>query len=52
MGDTDYCLSPISDSLGAILSIVGVYGLAGEIDRCSTHETAFVEYENMIRPLC
>lgn len=49
VGDAAYCPSPLS-GMGASLSIVGAYVLAGELSRHKTHTAAFNAYEKLMRP--
>lgn len=49
VGDAAYCPSPVS-GMGASLSLVGAYVLAGELSRRSNHRDAFAAYEKLMRP--
>jgi 2-polyprenyl-6-methoxyphenol hydroxylase-like FAD-dependent oxidoreductase len=49
VGDAAYCPSPVS-GMGANLSLVGAYVLAGELSRHSNHRDAFAAYEKLMRP--
>ncbi|KYF55981.1 FAD-binding monooxygenase [Sorangium cellulosum] len=49
VGDAAYCPSPVS-GMGASLSLVGAYVLAGELSRHSDHRDAFAAYEKRMRP--
>lgn len=49
VGDAAYCPSPVS-GMGANLSLVGAYVLAGELSRHSHHRDAFAAYEMLMRP--
>jgi 2-polyprenyl-6-methoxyphenol hydroxylase-like FAD-dependent oxidoreductase len=49
VGDAAYCPSPVS-GMGANLSLVGAYVLAGELSRHSNHRDAFAAYEQRMRP--
>lgn len=48
-GDAAFCPSPLS-GMGASLSMVGAYILAGELSRHEKHEDAFAAYEKLLRP--
>jgi 2-polyprenyl-6-methoxyphenol hydroxylase-like FAD-dependent oxidoreductase len=48
-GDAAFCPSPLS-GMGASLSMVGAYILAGELSRHSDHKDAFAAYEKLLRP--
>lgn len=48
-GDAAFCPSPLS-GMGASLSMVGAYILAGELSRHSDHKEAFAAYEKLLRP--
>jgi 2-polyprenyl-6-methoxyphenol hydroxylase-like FAD-dependent oxidoreductase len=48
-GDAAFCPSPLS-GMGASLSMVGAYVLAGELSRHSDHQEAFAAYEKRLRP--
>lgn len=48
-GDAAFCPSPLS-GMGASLSIVGAYILAGELSRHSEYKEAFAAYEKLLRP--
>jgi 2-polyprenyl-6-methoxyphenol hydroxylase-like FAD-dependent oxidoreductase len=49
VGDAGYCPSAVS-GMGASLSLVGAYVLAGELSRRSNHQDAFAAYEKLLRP--
>ncbi|WP_437733529.1 FAD-dependent monooxygenase [Sorangium sp. So ce1335] len=49
VGDAAYCPSPVS-GMGASLSLVGAYVLAGELSRHADHRDAFAAYEKLMRP--
>lgn len=49
VGDAAYCPSPLS-GMGANLSLVGAYVLAGELSRRPDHRAAFEAYEKLLRP--
>ncbi|WP_437509156.1 FAD-dependent monooxygenase [Sorangium sp. So ce1099] len=49
VGDAAYCASPIT-GMGASLSLVGAYVLAGELARRDDHAEAFAAYERIMRP--
>ncbi|WP_332369590.1 FAD-dependent monooxygenase [Spirosoma telluris] len=49
VGDAAFCPSPLS-GMGASLSIVGAYILAGELSRNPDHQQAFAAYESLMRP--
>ena len=49
VGDAAYCPTPMS-GMGASLSIVGAYVLAGELSRHQNHRDAFEAYEKLMRP--
>ncbi|WP_437714269.1 FAD-dependent monooxygenase [Sorangium sp. So ce448] len=49
VGDAAYCPSPVS-GMGASLSLVGAYVLAGELSRHAGHRDAFAAYEKLLRP--
>ncbi|MCS3554158.1 MULTISPECIES: FAD-dependent monooxygenase [Sphingobacterium] len=49
VGDAAYCPTPMS-GMGASLSIVGAYVLAGELSRHQNHQDAFEAYEKLMRP--
>jgi 2-polyprenyl-6-methoxyphenol hydroxylase-like FAD-dependent oxidoreductase len=49
VGDAAYCPAPVS-GMGANLSLVGAYVLAGELSRHSNHRDAFEAYERLMRP--
>ncbi|WP_438007505.1 FAD-dependent monooxygenase [Sorangium sp. So ce321] len=49
VGDAAYCPSPVS-GMGASLSLVGAYVLAGELSRHANHRDAFAAYEKLMRP--
>jgi 2-polyprenyl-6-methoxyphenol hydroxylase-like FAD-dependent oxidoreductase len=49
VGDAAYCPAPVS-GMGASLSLVGAYVLAGELSRHSNHRDAFAAYERLMRP--
>ncbi|MGK3989401.1 FAD-dependent monooxygenase [Sorangium sp. So ce136] len=49
VGDAAYCPSPVS-GMGASLSLVGAYVLAGELSRHADHRGAFAAYEKLMRP--
>ncbi|GEM63283.1 FAD-binding monooxygenase [Sphingobacterium faecium NBRC 15299] len=49
VGDAAYCPTPMS-GMGASLSIVGAYILAGELGRHKNHQDAFEAYEKLMRP--
>ena len=49
LGDAAYCPTPFTGK-GTALALVGAYVLAGEINRCSTYNQAFQEYERILRP--
>ncbi|WP_437654556.1 FAD-dependent monooxygenase [Sorangium sp. So ce1182] len=49
VGDAAYCPSPVS-GMGASLSLVGAYVLAGELSRHANHRDAFAAYEELMRP--
>ncbi|WP_437896904.1 FAD-dependent monooxygenase [Sorangium sp. So ce124] len=49
VGDAAYCASPLS-GMGASLSLVGSYVLAGELSRHADHRDAFAAYEELMRP--
>ncbi|MBB5874348.1 2-polyprenyl-6-methoxyphenol hydroxylase-like FAD-dependent oxidoreductase [Allocatelliglobosispora scoriae] len=49
VGDAAYCASPIS-GMGTSLALVGAYVLAGELGRQPSHEQAFADYEQIMRP--
>lgn len=49
VGDAAYCPTPVS-GMGASLSIVGAYVLAGELSRHKKHTEAFSAYEKLMRP--
>ncbi|WP_437967482.1 FAD-dependent monooxygenase [Sorangium sp. So ce260] len=49
VGDAAYCPSPVS-GMGASLSLVGAYVLAGELSRHADHRDAFAAYERLMRP--
>lgn len=49
VGDAAYCPTPMS-GMGASLSIVGAYVLAGELSRNADHKDAFAAYEQLMRP--
>ena len=49
VGDAAFCPSPLS-GMGASLSIVGAYVLAGELSRHEDHKDAFAAYEKLMRP--
>ena len=49
VGDAAFCPSPLS-GMGASLSIVGAYVLAGELSRNADHQQAFAAYERLMRP--
>lgn len=49
VGDAAYCPSPVS-GMGANLSLVGAYVLAGELSRHANHRDAFAAYEKLMRP--
>ncbi len=48
-GDAAFCPSPLS-GMGASLSMVGAYILAGELSRHENHKDAFAAYEKLMRP--
>jgi 2-polyprenyl-6-methoxyphenol hydroxylase-like FAD-dependent oxidoreductase len=48
-GDAAFCPSPLS-GMGASLSMVGAYILAGELSRHSDYKQAFAGYEKLLRP--
>lgn len=48
-GDAAFCPSPLS-GMGASLSMVGAYILAGELSRHSDYKEAFAAYEKLLRP--
>lgn len=48
-GDAAFCPSPLS-GMGASLSMVGAYILAGELSRHSDYKQAFAAYEKLLRP--
>ncbi len=48
-GDAAFCPSPLS-GMGASLSMVGAYILAGELSRHSDYKDAFDAYEKLLRP--
>ena len=48
-GDAAFCPSPLS-GMGASLSMVGAYILAGELSRHSDYKDAFAAYEKLLRP--
>lgn len=48
-GDAAFCPSPLS-GMGASLSMVGAYILAGELSRQSDYKAAFAAYEKLLRP--
>jgi 2-polyprenyl-6-methoxyphenol hydroxylase-like FAD-dependent oxidoreductase len=48
-GDAAFCPSPLS-GMGASLSMVGAYILAGELSRHSDYKRAFAGYEKLLRP--
>jgi 2-polyprenyl-6-methoxyphenol hydroxylase-like FAD-dependent oxidoreductase len=49
VGDAAYCPAPVS-GMGASLSLVGAYVLAGELSRHENHRDAFAAYERLLRP--
>src|SRR5690242_18328533 len=49
VGDAAYRPSPVS-GMGATLSLVGAYVLAGELSRHTTPRDAFAAYEKLMRP--
>jgi 2-polyprenyl-6-methoxyphenol hydroxylase-like FAD-dependent oxidoreductase len=48
-GDAAFCPSPLS-GMGASISMVGAYVLAGELSRHENYEDAFAAYEKLMRP--
>jgi 2-polyprenyl-6-methoxyphenol hydroxylase-like FAD-dependent oxidoreductase len=48
-GDAAFCPSPLS-GMGASLSMVGAYILAGELSRHSDYKEAFAAYEKLLGP--
>jgi 2-polyprenyl-6-methoxyphenol hydroxylase-like FAD-dependent oxidoreductase len=48
-GDAAFCPSPLS-GMGASLSMVGAYILAGELSRHPDYKEAFAAYEKLLRP--
>jgi 2-polyprenyl-6-methoxyphenol hydroxylase-like FAD-dependent oxidoreductase len=48
-GDAAFCPSPLS-GMGASVSMVGAYVLAGELSRNDDHQQAFAAYEKLMRP--
>ncbi len=48
-GDAAFCPSPLS-GMGASLSMVGAYILAGELSRHTDYNVAFAAYEKLLRP--
>lgn len=48
-GDAAFCPSPLS-GMGASLSMVGAYILAGELSRHTDYKDAFAAYEKLLRP--
>lgn len=49
VGDAAYCPTPMT-GMGASLSIIGAYILAGELSRTADHKEAFAAYEQILRP--
>lgn len=49
VGDAAYCPTPMT-GMGASLSIVGAYVLAGELSKYKNHHEAFEAYEKLLRP--
>ncbi|MBL7706848.1 MAG: FAD-dependent monooxygenase [Taibaiella sp.] len=49
VGDAAYCPTPMT-GMGASLSIIGAYILAGELSRTADHKEAFAAYEKILRP--
>ncbi len=49
VGDAAYCPTPMT-GMGASLSIIGAYILAGELSRAADHKGAFAAYEKLLRP--
>jgi 2-polyprenyl-6-methoxyphenol hydroxylase-like FAD-dependent oxidoreductase len=49
VGDAAFCPTPLS-GMGASLSMVGAYVLAGEMSRNTNHTAAFSAYEKLMRP--
>ncbi|MCS4165164.1 FAD-dependent monooxygenase [Sphingobacterium sp. BIGb0116] len=49
VGDAAYCPTPMT-GMGASLSIIGAYILAGELSRHKDHIDAFAAYEKLLRP--
>jgi len=48
-GDAAFCPSPLT-GMGASLSVVGAYVLAGELATKPTHSEAFASYDKILRP--
>jgi len=48
-GDAAFCPSPLT-GMGASLSVVGAYILAGELATKPTHSEAFASYDKILRP--
>lgn len=49
VGDAAYCPTPMT-GMGASLSIIGAYILAGELSRNNDYKKAFAAYEKLFRP--
>lgn len=49
VGDAAYCPTPMT-GMGASLSIIGAYILAGELSGNTDHKEAFSAYEKLLRP--